>query len=99
MSEDLSQKFNIVLSLGELGNIIQGLLSVAYGTAAPIIENLQKQVAEQVATAKLAEEDTKLAAKLAATKIAEETAIKAEEAALIALEVPEGNSLHPKLGE
>ena len=56
MNQDNSQEFQVVLTLGELGNILQGLQYVQYGTAFPIIEKLQKQVAEQIAASK---EETK----------------------------------------
>lgn len=51
--QDQSQKFTVTLSLGELSNILQGLQYIQYGTAFPIIESLQKQVAEQLEAQKV----------------------------------------------
>lgn len=53
---DQSKEFTTVLTLGELGNVLQGLQYIQYGTASPIIDKLQKQVAAAIAAEKA--EDT-----------------------------------------
>lgn len=45
---DQSKEFSVVLTLGELGNVLQGLQYIQYGTASVIIEKLQKQVADAI---------------------------------------------------